>query len=314
MDCRKWIDKYSIDCCLKYPSKATQKNYISQVTSFLYNFNNYREPKEVPTDEIKKWLLSTKCENTRNHKLCAVKSFYQITIGMPVKLDKIPYSRKAQSLPMPLSYEEVELLFKSCENKKHLAIMVLLFGCGMRVGEVIDLVPSQIDRKRDVIHIINGKGLKDRFVPMDGFVLGILEDYFKEYRPVKWMFNGQYSTKEIPTQYTDRSINLFLKQNAKKAGITKRIYSHLGRHSYATQLVENGIDLGIIQNILGHKKQVTTLIYAKVSSVRIGKIQSPYSKFNLTKTQPTNENETPVISINRNGYINPNTSQNQARV
>lgn len=281
MDFRKWYDKYSTDCRLKYPSSATQKNYISQVGKFLKKFDDYREPKEIPTDQIKNWLLSEECVNTRNHSLCAVKSFYQITVGMPNKIDKIPYSRKAQSLPMPLSVDEVVSMFKACKNKKHKAIMSLLFGCGMRVGEVINLTPQQIDRKRMVIHIINGKGAKDRFVPLDEFVLKNLEEYFKEYHPVKWMFNGQFSTKENPTQYTDRSINQFLKDVAKEAGITKDVYSHLGRHSYATMLVEQGTDLGIIQNILGHKSQKTTLIYAKISSARIGSIKSPLSSLSI---------------------------------
>lgn len=281
MDFRKWHDKYSTDCRLKYPSSATQKNYISQVGKFLKKFDGYREPKEIPTDQIKNWLLSEEGVNTRNHALCAVKSFYQITVGMPNKIDKIPYSRKAQSLPMPLSVDEVVSLFKACKNKKHKAIMSLLFGCGMRVSEVINLMPKQIDRKRMVIHIINGKGAKDRFVPLDEFVLKNLEEYFKEYLPVKWMFNGQFSTKENPTQYTDRSINQFLKDIAKEAGITKDVYSHLGRHSYATMLVEQGTDLGIIQNILGHKSQKTTLIYAKISSARIGSVKSPLSSLSL---------------------------------
>lgn len=304
MNVNDWVNKYSVDCKLKYPSKATQENYISSVTAFLFCFKDEKEPKYVTTEKIKLWLLSCKNENTRNHRLCAIKSFYQITVGMPVKLDKIPYSRKAQSLPMPLCLEEVEALFKSCENKKHLAIMALLFGCGMRVGEVINLKAQQIDRNRGVIHIINGKGLKDRVVPMDNFILTILEEYYREYRPDVWMFNGQYSTKENPTQYTDKSINQFIKDIGKKAGITKRLYSHLGRHSYATMLVENGIDLGIIQNILGHKKQATTLMYAKISSARISKIHSPLSNINLNK----NSNETKIIPLHT---INNYHSQNQ---
>lgn len=281
MNVKEWLNKYTVDCKLKYPSKATRENYISSVTSFLYYFEKEKEPKYISTDKIKSWLLSCKNENTRNHKLCAVKSFYLLTVGMPIKLDKIPFSRKAQSLPMPLRFEEVELLFNNCENKKHFAIIALLFNCGLRVGEVLNLKPENIDSKGNVIHIVNGKGLKDRFVPMDDFTLNLLREYFKEYRPVKWMFNGQYSTKEKPTQYTDRSINQFLKDIAKKAGITKRIYSHLGRHSYATQLVENGTDLGMIQNVLGHKKQSTTLIYAKISSARVSKVKSPFSDIKL---------------------------------
>lgn len=277
MDYGKWINRYSVDCKLKYPSKSTQENYIAGVSLFLNHFKDKEQPKCISNEEIKEWLLSCKNENTRNHRLCAIKSFYQITVGMPVKLDKIPYSRKAQKLPMPLSVEEVEKLFQACKNQKHKAIMALLFGCGMRVSEVINLMPKHIDRPRMVIHVENGKGLKDRFVPLDPFVLKILEEYFREYWPTKWMFNGQYSTAENPTQYTERSINQFLKDIAADAGINKRLHSHLGRHSYASQLVESGVDIGLIQNILGHKKQSTTLIYAKITSSTINRIKSPIS-------------------------------------
>jgi site-specific recombinase XerD len=101
MLCRKWIDLYSIDCKLKYNSLATQKNYISQVSSFLFQFEKrYREPKEIPTNEIKLWLLEKESPNTRNHRLCAVKSFYQLTVKMPIKLDKIPFAKKEENLRM----------------------------------------------------------------------------------------------------------------------------------------------------------------------------------------------------------------------
>ena len=279
MDSGKWLNKYSVDCKLKYPSVATQKNYISQVDKFLCDFKQYEQPKSIPTQDIKEWLLKTKSPNTRNHKLCAIKSFYEITVGMPLKLDKIPYSRKEQILPMPLSLEETKKLFKACKNKKHLAILSLLFGCGLRVGEVLSLKPQQIDRANMVIHIKNGKGNKDRYVPLDSSVLKILEDYWREYKPDLYMFNGQYSTPIKPTKYTLGSINQFLKDIALEAGLTKNLHSHLGRHSYASQLVENGTDIALIQNILGHKKQSTTMIYAKVTSSRISKIKSPISEF-----------------------------------
>ncbi|MCC6448599.1 MAG: tyrosine-type recombinase/integrase [Chitinophagaceae bacterium] len=280
MDFGKWTDRYSVDCRLKYQSEATCKNYISSVKMFLEHFKTYGQPKEVPTQKIKEWLLSAQCSNTRNQKLSAIKSFYQLTVGMPAKINQIPYSRKEQKLPMPLSVDEIEKIVDTCDNRKHLAIISLLFGCGMRVGEVLNLKPGQIDRSRGVIHVINGKGAKDRYVPMGEQVLKILEDYWREYLPKIWMFNGQFSTDEKPTQYTLSSINAFLKQIAKKAGIRKNVHSHLGRHSYATNQVENGIDLGLIQNILGHKNQKTTLIYAKISSTRISQVKSPLSRIN----------------------------------
>ena len=103
MDCRKWVDKYSIDCKLKYNSEATRSNYISCVGIFLNHFNKYREPKEIPTIEIKEWLLLAKTINTRKHRLCSVKSFYELTVGMPNKIDKIPYPKSVFCLTLALN-------------------------------------------------------------------------------------------------------------------------------------------------------------------------------------------------------------------
>lgn len=176
MDFTKWYSKYCIDSRLKYPSIKTQENYQSSVGGFLKCFINEIDPQHIKTDKIKQWLLTFESTSTRNHKLCAVKSFYEITVGMPIKLDSIPFSRKAQKLPMPLDIDEIGKLIDACENKKHLAIISLLFGCGMRVGEVINLKPEQIDRSRMVIHVINGKGAKDRFVPLDEIILKTLKN------------------------------------------------------------------------------------------------------------------------------------------
>lgn len=274
MDYGKWIERYSADCRLKYPSEATRKNYISQIISFCNRFKNYEQPKSIPTEDIKNWLLESKTPNTRNHKLCAIKSFYELTVGMPLKLDRIPFSKKEQKLPMPLSKEEVELLFKNCDNLKHKAIMSLLFGCGMRVGEVLNLKPGNIDRSNGVIHIVNGKGNKDRMVPLHASVLSILENYYRAYKPKIYMFNGQFPEKDL--KYSERSINAFFKQIAVKAKIKKNVHSHLGRHSYASNLLIKGTDLGLIQKILGHKKLETTMIYTKVTSQVINKIDNPF--------------------------------------
>ena len=275
MNPRNWIDKYSIDCKLKYNSVLTQKNYISQVTSFCFKFKNEEEPKAIPTEKIKLWLLEIKSPNSRNHRLCAIKSFYDLTVGMPIKIDKIPFAKKEEKLPIPLSSEETKALFKACENLKHKAILCLLFGCGLRISEVINLKPQNIDRSSDVIRIVGGKGAKDRITPLGANILKVLEDYYKEYKPKSgYMFDGQFGG-----QYSQRSVNLFIKGIGKKAGIKKHLHSHLGRHSYASQLFETGTDLARIQTILGHKSEKTTRIYAKITSCAISKINSPINDF-----------------------------------
>lgn len=277
MDCRKWIERYSIDCKLKYNSFNTQNNYISQVTSFCFKFNEYREPKEIPTEKIKLWILEKDSPNTRNHRLCSIKSFYELTVGMPVKLDKIPFSKKDKKLPIVLSVSEIQKLFDVCENLKHKTILALLYSCGFRISELINLEWKHIDRERGIINIIAGKGKKDRQVSLNEILIKLLTEYWKKYKPVQFVLNGQSGS----LQYSERSVNEVLKQIADKAGIRKKIHAHLIRHCHATHLVENGTDINIIQKLLGHTNVKTTNIYLHISHNHISKIQSPLSQIQL---------------------------------
>lgn len=278
MDCRRWIDKYSIDCKLKYNSINTQNNYISQVTSFLFFFEkNFREPKEIPTERIKLWILEKDSPNTRNHRLCAVKSFYELTVGMHCKIDKIPFSKKHKKLPIVLSVEEIQRMFDVCENKKHKLILALLYSCSLRATEVVNLKWNHIDRSRMVINIIAGKGKKDRQVPLNDVLIKILTEYWQEYKSKEYVFNGQFSL-----QYTKRSILEVVKQLAYKANIdNKRVYTHLMRHTSATHMVESGLDINILQKLLGHSNIKTTMMYTHISHNYISQIQTPLNNITL---------------------------------
>lgn len=276
MDCRKWLDRYSIDCRLKYNSENTCGNYISCVATFLERFRNYREPKEIPTEEIKKWLLSFETPNTRNHKLCGVKSFYEITVGMPIKLDRIPFAKKDNKLPQVLSVEEVQSMFNVCENKKHKVILALMYSSGLRVSEVINLKWSHIDRSRKIINIVLGKGRKDRQVLLPEQLIKLLEDYYREYKPKEYVLNGQFDI-----QYSSRSCLQVIKSLAKKAGINKRVWSHLMRHNSFTHLAESGVDINLIQTLAGHNSPKTTSVYLHLSHTTISKIPSPLSQIRL---------------------------------
>lgn len=119
MDFTKWHNKYCIDSRLKYPSIRTQENYQCSVGTFLKYFKNDIDPTRIKTDSIKEWLLTFETINTRNHKLCAIKSFYEITVGMPLKLDKIPFSQKNKQLPIVLSVDEIQRMFNACTNLKN---------------------------------------------------------------------------------------------------------------------------------------------------------------------------------------------------
>jgi len=282
MDIRKWLDKYSTDCRLKYNSLATQDNYISQVKSFLLNFINEIEPKSISNDKIKEWLLEAKTINTRKHRLCAINSFYELTLGMKEKISRIPYPKSEKKLPIVLSVAEVQKMFDVCENLKHRVILALLYSCGLRVSELLNLKWKDIDRSRMIINIIQAKGNKDRQVMLSPELLPLLEKYWREYKSKEYVLNGQ---KEI--QYTSRSVGEVIKQIAAKAGINKRVYTHLMRHCSFTHLVESGCDINLVQKLAGHSSVKTTNLYLHISHNHISKIQSPLSAINLNNGKTT---------------------------
>jgi len=265
MDIRKWHDKYSIDIQLVYNSDATKANYKSQVLSFLNYFKNEVEPKSIDNEKIKLWLLQAQSINSRKHRMCAITSFYKITIGMPNKIAKIPYPKSEKKLPIVLSQEEVQKMFTVCENLKHKVILALLYSCGLRVSELINLKWSHIDRSRMIINVIAGKGNKDRQVMLDISLIPLLEKYFMEYQPKEYLFNGQFSN-----QYSETSCNQLVKKY-----IGKEYHMHLLRHSNATALLEAGTDLRYIQKHLGHANVKTTEIYCHVSTNMLSKMALP---------------------------------------
>jgi integrase/recombinase XerD len=265
MNCRKWENRYSTDCISKYNSRATQDNYISCVRKFLTYFRDYKEPKEIPTQSIKEYLLSFKTINTRKHNLCAIKSFYQLTIGMSKKIDRIPYPKSEKKLPQVIDKDFLIEKIHKIENVKHKSIITLAFSTGMRVSEVCNLRLIDIDSKRMLIHIKNAKGRKDRIVPLSNFMLNLLRDYYRQYKPKEYLFNGQFDLK-----YSHRSCNEIVKKY-----LGKEYHFHQLRHSSFTSLLESGTDLSVIQKLAGHSNIKTTLMYTHISNQLLSKVNLP---------------------------------------
>lgn len=273
MDIRKWSEKYSRDIKLVYNSPNTREAYTAQVLVFLKHFKDEVEPKAISNDKIKDWLLEAKTLNTRKHRLCALKSFYKLTVGMPQKVDRIPYPRAEKKLPVILSQEEVQRMFTACENLKHKVILSLLYSCGLRVSELLNLKWANIDRARMVINIHAAKGNKDRQVMLAPQLIPLLEQYYREYKSKEYILNGQFDL-----QYSERSVNAVLKQLAAKAGISKRVWAHQMRHNCFTHMVENGVDINLIQKLAGHSSAKTTAIYTHIGAHVTSQIFSPLSR------------------------------------
>lgn len=278
MNIGKYINQYSEDLKLKNYSDNTIKNYCSQVELFLKYFEPVAtKPSEISEKQIKTWLLQANTINSRKHRISAVKLFYSLTGKQPLKFKYIEYPRSEKKLPIVLSQQEIQAMFTACENTKHKVILSLLYACGLRVSELLNLQWQHIDRSRMIINIIAAKGKKDRQVMLPESLIPLLEKYYHEYKSKIFVLNGQFSN-----QYSETSVNQVVKQLAKKAGITnKRVYTHLMRHCSFTHMVEAGTDINLIQRLAGHANVKTTAIYTHISHNLISKIKSPLESINL---------------------------------
>lgn len=252
-------------------SPETVKNYTSCLRMFFKYFKAKDHPLHINEQDIRDYLSQFSVTNTQRSQHGAIKKFYEICIGQKEKFKYIPYARKEQKLPIVLSQDEIQKMFTVCKNKKHKVILALLYSCGLRVSELINLQWSHIDRSRHVINIIQAKGKKDRQVPLPDQLIPLLESYWREYKSEKYVLNGW---KTAP-QYSERSVGQVIKQLAEKSGLRKRVWTHLIRHCTFTHMVENGTDINLIQRVAGHSSVKTTAIYTHISHNIISKVASP---------------------------------------
>lgn len=277
MNIGKYIQLYSEDLKLKNYAKSSIENYCSQVALFLSDHEKVAtKPSEINERQIKEWLLKANTTNSMKHRISAVKLFYKLTGKQPLKFKYIEYPKSDKKLPIVLSVEEIQGMFNACDNLKHRVILGLLYSCGLRVSELINLKWEHIDRSRMIINIIQAKGKKDRQVGLNDKLIELLKAYWLKYQSVTYLLNGQSSL-----QYSERSVGEVIKQLALKAGIKKRVYTHLIRHCSFTHLMESGVDINLIQKLAGHSNVKTTQIYCHISHNLISKINSPINSINL---------------------------------
>jgi site-specific recombinase XerD len=187
-----------------------------------------------------------------------------------VLFEEIPRPKKKSLLPKVISKKDIAKLFAHVENLKHLIMLKLCYGTGLRVSEIVNLKIIDIDSSRMMVRIESAKGKKDRYVTLPTSILEELRNYYRIYRPKIYLFEGQYGG-----QYSIRSVQAVFKNAMRKAKINKSVGIHGLRHSYATHLLECGTDMLFIQKLLGHKDIKTTEIYAKVSNRQLGNVKSP---------------------------------------
>jgi len=256
-------------------AQNTIDNYASCI-AFFFSKSKKDHPKNINETDIKEFLGQFKEVNTQRNYHSAIKKFYDVCLGQKEKFKYIPYARKNEKLPIVLSVQEIQKMFSVCENLKHKVILSLLYSAGLRVSELINLKWRNIDRSRMIINIIQAKGNKDRQVMLTENIIPLLEKYWHEYKSKDYVLEGQF--KE---QYSSRSVGEVVKQLASKAGLDKRVYTHLMRHCAFTHMVESGIDINLIQRLAGHSNVKTTNIYLHTSHNLISRINSPLNAITL---------------------------------
>ncbi len=276
------IEKYTNFLVQKRYSKNTIKTYCNYFEDFVAYFkalNELEKIQDVTTRQIYSYILeliNTKniSASQQNQRINAIKFYYEKVLGREKQYYNLHRPKKEHKLPKVLSKNEVKRILNSCDNIKHKSILMLIYSAGLRRSELLNLSISDIDSERMVINIKGAKGMKDRISLLSENLLKLLRDYYKVYKPVKYLFGGLNGGKYSPT-----SVANVLKKAALKAGIRKTVTPHMLRHSFATHLLEQGTDLRYIQELLGHNSSKTTEIYTHVSKKAIDKIKNPVDDF-----------------------------------
>ena len=257
-------------------SNKTIKLYKNNLIR-LFIFYNYKEPKDITVEDVRDYILKQKEEFDRSVSYqsginSAYKYFYLRTYGKKLKTHKLPHPKKPKKLPKVLSKQEIEKFFSVINNFKYEVIFWLMYSSGFRSGEVVRIKVKHIDSKRNLITVISGKGNKDRQTLLSPEILELLRKYYKIYQPKTWLF---YSGKNKKKHISQRSVEAQFNRYKKLSEIRSNTVPHHLRHSFGTHLLEDGRDLRIIQELLGHRNIATTQIYTHISKVNISNVKSP---------------------------------------
>ncbi|TDG34797.1 integrase [Pedobacter changchengzhani] len=279
---RQAYQNYIDTLYLKAYSLSTIKTYTVEFAQLLILLND-DDVNLLDLAKLKRYLLyciqTVKLSENQVHiRINAIKFYFEKVLKQPSIVLEIPRPKKPSLLPKVIAVEDIGKMIKKTSNLKHKIILMLAYGMGLRVSEIIGIEITDIDSKRMQVLIRDAKGKKDRYVNLPASVLPALRIYYKEYTPKQYLFEGQFGG-----QYSVRSAQQVFKRSLKNANINKDVGIHSLRHSFATHLLEQGTDISYIQKLLGHNNIKTTLIYAKVSIKDLKKIESPLDKIEWDK-------------------------------
>jgi integrase/recombinase XerD len=272
------------DMAIRNMSPLTQKAYVRAVKNFSAFYK--QSPDKLTFEDVRNYQLHLMSRGlevaTIIPIMCALRFFYGTTLGRSGVAEQIPLARKADTLPAVLARDEVLRFLKAVPDLKMRTAFITIYSVGLRVSEAVALTARDIDSARMVIAIRQGKGRKDRYVMLSEQLLTILRDYWKRERPQHWLFPGPDPTRPVTT----RSVQRACRQAARAAGLDKTVTVHTLRHSFATHLLEQGVDIRVIQDLLGHRHITSTTRYARVALNTIRQIQCPLELLNIGLAPP----------------------------
>jgi integrase/recombinase XerD len=265
------------DMRLRNLSPHTVEAYVRAVAQFAKHFA--QSPEKLGPEQVRQYLLhlvaQRKSWSRCNLARCGLLFFYRVTLGRDEHFEHPPCARVPKRLPTVLSPEELRRLFEVARDVKHKALLMTLYGAGLRISEALALKPADIDSGQMLIHVRLGKGSKGRIVKLSAQLLEVLRDYWRAQHPKTWLFPQTTNPDRSMESGTAARI---MQRTARRAGITRRVSPHTLRHSYATHLLDGGCDLRTIQVLLGHCNLKTTARYVHVSQARLSAAVSPLDR------------------------------------
>jgi integrase/recombinase XerD len=272
------------DMTIRKFAQKTQHDYLQRVKNFTIHLG--RSPDTASSEDVRRYQLHLTASGvgvpTVNQTVSTLRFFFKVTLGRPDLVERTAFVQEPRKLPVVLSPDEVARLLDAAPSLKYKAALSVAYGAGLRVSEVVALKVSDIDSKRMVIRIEQGKGRKDRYVMLSPHLLDLLRAWWRAARPQGWLFPGRNPVQSMTTRQLNRACHAA----AQMAEIGKPVSMHTLRHSFATHLLEQNIDIRVIQVLLGHAKLDTTALYARVATKTIKQVMSPLDRITLTQAEP----------------------------
>jgi integrase/recombinase XerD len=272
------------DMTIRNLAPKTQHGYIRTIKQFAAFLG--RSPDTASFEDVRRFQLHLAARGVGpgalNQAVSALRFLFRITLGRRDIVEHTPFVHKPHKLPVVLSPEEVARLLDAAPSLKYRAALSVAYGAGLRAGEVVSLKVSDIDSARMLIRVEQGKGRKDRYVMLSPHLLALLRAWWRVARPQGWLFPGQNRVNPLTTRQLNRACHTA----AEQARLDKPVSLHTLRHSFATHLLEQNIDIRVIQVLLGHAKLDTTALYTRVATKTIRAVMSPLEQLALKQPEP----------------------------